>query len=96
MTGCWRETDDDDIKKVVHRRCRGGGRSFRRKGDRGRWRAAKAWWNLVALVSDTHVNGLREEIPTHQYEETCFSKTVEKILALAPAAGDGQMVSLRI
>ena len=40
--------------------------------------------SLVALVSDLHVNGLKVEVPTHCYEEVCFRKTVEAILALDP------------
>ena len=63
---------------------------------------------LVALVSDLHVNGLNEEVPTRCYEEVCFRKTVEAILALAPLPAnvvcfgdivreqDNQKVTLRI
>ena len=40
--------------------------------------------NLAVLVSDLHVNGLKSEVPTHQYEEACFSKTIAAILALDP------------
>ena len=40
--------------------------------------------NLAVFISDLHVNGLKSEVPTHQYEEACFSKTVAAILALDP------------
>ena len=40
--------------------------------------------SFVALISDLHVNGLKAEVPTHCYEEICFRKTVEAILALDP------------
>ena len=39
---------------------------------------------LVALVSDMHVNGLKDEVPTHCYEEVCLRKVVASILALDP------------
>lgn len=39
---------------------------------------------LTAFISDLHLNGLRDEVPTHQYEEQCFRKTVVDILALDP------------
>jgi len=39
---------------------------------------------LAALISDMHINGLKAEVPSHQYEEVCFRKTVAKILALDP------------
>ncbi len=40
--------------------------------------------NLVAFISDMHINGLRKEVQGHQYEEACFNKTVASILALDP------------
>ncbi|MBR3223047.1 MAG: metallophosphoesterase [Kiritimatiellae bacterium] len=40
--------------------------------------------SFVALISDLHVNGLKDEVPTHCYEEVCFRKTVDAILALDP------------
>ena len=40
--------------------------------------------NLVAFIADLHINGLRDEVPDHQYEEACFRKTVADILALDP------------
>ncbi len=40
--------------------------------------------NLVAFISDMHVNGLRKEVPTHCYEEEWLRKTVSAILALEP------------
>ncbi|MBQ7188621.1 MAG: metallophosphoesterase [Kiritimatiellae bacterium] len=40
--------------------------------------------NLAVFISDLHLNGLRDEVPTHLYEEQCFRKTVQDILALRP------------
>ena len=40
--------------------------------------------SLVALISDLHVNGLKDEFPAHCYEEVCLRKTVAAILALDP------------
>jgi len=40
--------------------------------------------NLAVFISDLHLNGLRDEVPTHLYEEGCFRKTVSEILALRP------------
>lgn len=40
--------------------------------------------NLVAFISDLHVNGLKAEVPTHCYEEVCLRKTVADILAMRP------------
>ena len=40
--------------------------------------------SLVALISDLHINGLKDEVPTHCYEEVCLRKTVADILALDP------------
>lgn len=39
---------------------------------------------LAVFISDLHINGLKDEIPTHQYEEACFRNTVAAILALDP------------
>ncbi|MBP5321081.1 MAG: metallophosphoesterase [Kiritimatiellae bacterium] len=39
---------------------------------------------LAAIISDLHINGLRDEVPTHLYEEVCFRQTVADILALNP------------
>ena len=36
------------------------------------------------FISDLHLNGLRDEVPTHLYEEQCFLRAVTKILALRP------------
>lgn len=57
---------------------------------RGAAKAAKAATgavrdpDLVAFISDLHVNGLRTEVPEHCYEEIWLGKTVESILALDP------------
>lgn len=40
--------------------------------------------SLAVFISDLHLNGLKDEVPTHLYEERCFVKTVAKILALDP------------
>ena len=40
--------------------------------------------NLAVFISDLHLNGLKDEVPTHLYEEQCFLQAVAKILALDP------------
>jgi hypothetical protein len=40
--------------------------------------------SLAVFISDLHLNGLRDEVPTHLYEEQCFRQAVAKILALRP------------
>lgn len=40
--------------------------------------------NLVALISDLHVNGRGDEFPDHRHAEKCLRKAVEGILALRP------------
>ena len=40
--------------------------------------------NLAVFISDLHLNGLKDEVPTHLYEEQCFLMAVSKILALDP------------
>ena len=40
--------------------------------------------SLAVFISDLHINGLRDEVPTHLYEEQCFRQAVAKILALRP------------
>ena len=40
--------------------------------------------NLAVFISDLHLNGLKDEVPTHLYEEQCFLQSVAKILALDP------------
>ena len=40
--------------------------------------------NLAVLISDLHVNGLKQEVPTHLYEEKYLEKTVAMILAMDP------------
>ena len=40
--------------------------------------------SLAVFISDLHLNGLKEEVPTHLYEERCFCEAVGKIMALDP------------
>ena len=34
--------------------------------------------NLAVFISDLHLNGLKDEVPTHLYEEQCFQQAVRR------------------